>query len=662
MAPALASSADLSTSPAALVLGVQEWSPPAPESGAPALNLSADDKANAERRFRIIEPLLFPDRFASLWGECNGQKLAVVGRLAAEHPEAKARTIRAWVKNYKRHGMVGLVNRDRADKGICRSLNAAGKEEILALTIPKRGVFGALRVNEIYRAYEEERAWRDERIGRALDKEDSVKYARYLDMEGKLAEKARLPKVSCMTLRRFIQTIPEAVRTLARDGEEAYRNTQEIISHRALSEIAPLSFCVMDHRLLDVFTRVPIRGGWRVCRPWLTAALDMRSRMFLGWGLFEVPSSDSIAAVLKKVFIEHGVPANCYFDNGRDFRAEFLEGKRVSRQRSGPVGDLDSTWRGVLGTLGVRVTHALAYNARAKIIEPNFNRISNFDRTLPEWVGHRPSARPERLEELVKQHQAWERGERAESPFRTIQEMATLYDAAIRDINERPLQGEGMQKATVTGRGWMSPAECWDLLIGRVERRTVRTEDLRVVFTKRRELTVKHGEICATFGGEKFYYRIEGEPAQLMALNGRLVEVAFDPSALGQIAVYFRDRFIALANCVPLRRQGDDLFVEDEKTRRSARRELKKAIASVHQQIPVSSPEERLARRREVLPARFPTFATETPVELPAPVAEAAAARAKAAEPFDFDGAAPDIGITRQASTIDDEFRFFEDE
>ena len=64
------------------------------------------------------------------------------------------------------------------------------------------------------------------------------------------------------------------------------------------------------------------------------------------------------------------------------------------------MGDLDPTWRGVLGTLDIRVHHAIAYNARAKIIEPNFNRISNVDRALPEWCGNSPAARPERFESL----------------------------------------------------------------------------------------------------------------------------------------------------------------------------------------------------------------------------------------------------------------------
>jgi hypothetical protein len=179
----------------------------------------------------------------------------------------------------------------------------------------------------------------------------------------------------------------------------------------------------------------------------------MRCRRFLGWGVFEVPSSDAIASVLRKVFIEHGVPRNALMDNGKDYRSEAIQGKHVRREQTGPVGELDATWRGVFGTLGVRVTHAIVRRARSKIIEPCFIRIANFDKQLPEYCGHRPSERPERFSAMVKQHEAWLRGERTESPFRTISELATLYDAAITDLNERPLQGEGMQKATPTGRG-----------------------------------------------------------------------------------------------------------------------------------------------------------------------------------------------------------------
>ena len=643
-----------------LTLDGQGWNRRAAIEGAsPAQTFSVEDRAEAEKRFAIIEPLVSPEKFPAIWRQGGGRKLAVVEQLAAEH-RCKARTIRLWMMRYGRFGVQGLVDKDRSDKGSHRKINKAAREQILALAIPKRGVFGALTVNEMFRAYMEERDWREDRIGKVLSEGDAKKYARYVE-DGRLSETARLPEVSCKTLRACVADIPEAVRTMARDGEEAYRNTQEIISHRALSEIEPLEYLVGDHRILDVFCRVPVRGGWKLVRPWLTAFIDMRCRRWLGWGLFEVPSSDSIATVLKKVFIEHGVPLNCYIDNGRDFRCEYLEGKRVRREQTGPVGEFDATWRGVFGTLGVRVLHAIVRNARAKLIEPNFGRIANFDKQLPEYCGHRPSARPERLEAMIKQHEAWVRGDRQESPFRTIQEMATLYDTKIAELNEQPLQGEGMQKATPTGRGWMSPGECWDKLIQRVEhRRTVRVEDLHVGFTKRRLLTVKHGEICATFGGQKFHYRIDGEPTQLMVLNGQLVELAFDPHELGQAVVYWRNKFVGLANCIPLRRMGEDLFVDDERTRRAARRDIKRAVAAVHEQIPVTGPEERLARRREVLPQRL-VGGPGVPVALPAAVVEAQEAM-RADREFRFEDAQIEMNVETLADESgDDAFNFFAD-
>ena len=182
-----------------------------------------------------------------------------------------------------------------------------------------------------------------------------------------------------------------------------------------------------------------------------------------------------------------------------------------------------------------------------------------------------------------------------------------------------------------------------------------------MVFTKRRPLTVRHGEICASFGGQKFYYRLEGEPMQLMALNSQPVEIAFDPHDLGQVAVYWRDAFAGLAVCAPLRRMGEDAFVEDERLRRAARREIKRAIATVHQQTPVASPEERLARRREVLPQRTIDF-TGTPVALPPAVAEAAAA-VRAASEFRIAAAVEVEKIRRPADEDGDDgsFAFFSD-
>src|SRR5208337_5083936 len=102
--------------------------------------LSAEDKAEAERRFCVIEPLVFPDRFPELWQECRGRRGAVEQHLSVQHGRPP-RTIRDWAKKFKEHGIPGLVTRDRADKGIRRKSNRAARELIQALAIPKRGVF-----------------------------------------------------------------------------------------------------------------------------------------------------------------------------------------------------------------------------------------------------------------------------------------------------------------------------------------------------------------------------------------------------------------------------------------------------------------------------------------------------------------------------------------
>ena len=288
----------------------------------------------------------------------------------------------------------------------------------------------------IYRAYLEERAWRAAHADTPLLGDfEQHKYHKYLDPESsKLSAAAQLPEASYETFRNWFNRIPEIVRVMGREGEEAFSNSQEVISFRDLKELKPLDYVVMDHRRLDIFCLVREKSGWKVIRPWLTAAIDMRTRKWLSWCIVESPSSDSIASVLKRCILDWGVPAACYWDNGKDFKCEYLEGRR---SKSGPAYRLDEMTpgvRGVLETLGIRVHHAIVKRARSKIIEPNFLNVANFDRTLPWWCGHTPSARPERFDALVTQHEKWLKLEAKESPFSLIGDIALLYDVESADF------------------------------------------------------------------------------------------------------------------------------------------------------------------------------------------------------------------------------------
>jgi transposase InsO family protein len=613
--------------------------------------ISSEGRAAAMKKYHAIKLLR---EHTGPWDGKKGQAVSLIEKQEG----VKARTILRWERAWDKSKILGLLGEDRADKGRPRIFNKAALDFVTAAALPKRGVYGVLSVREIFRAYEEERIWRAERKDKPRTKPDDVKYARYLGEDGRLLDTAQLPQASYGTFLAWFNRIPEVARTMAREGEEAFHNTQEILSFRDISALQPLEYVVMDDRVLDIWCLAPDRGGWKLIRPWLTAAICMRTRKWLGWVIVETPSSDSIAAVLKRVFIEHGIPQNVYWDNGKTYKCQWLEGRREQSRSAGKIAELP--WSGVLESLNVRVTHAIVKRARSKIIEPNFLNVALFDRTLPEHCGNRPGTRPEVFEQMVSQHQDWAAGKRPTTPFKTISEVSAIYDDLFEVLNEREHSGEGMSKMLPTGKGWYAPNEIFEILIRKVERRTAPPEVLQLCFAKHREITIRHGEARASFGGQAYHYRLNNQ-ATLMAFNGRKVDLAYDNLDLGTTALYCDGAFLGLASCCELRRMGEDAFTEDERLRRQARREVKRAIEALHQTVPIVNPEIRLSRRRAVLPSREGVVRPEKPLQLPAALMEAAAAT-RAEKDFRFGDATAAIAKSEQPAqtdSADDEFRFF---
>ncbi len=363
--------------------------------------------------------------------------------------------------------------------------------------------------------------------------------------------------------------------------------------------------------------------------------------------------------MLKKVFLTHGLPTALYWDNGKDFRCEWLEGGNRRNDPSFKVGELREGMRGVLETLGVRVHHAIVRRARSKIIEPNFTNTANFDRSLPTWCGHKSSHRPESLKELVSAHERWLKGDVPETPFPTIAKVSWLYDEFLESLNERDHTGEGMQKLTPSGRGWMCPNECWERLIGGVTRRWASPEVIQVCFYNRKETTVRNGEIRCTFASVQYHYRMADAPTKLMGINGCTVEVAYDPYDLETLAVYHDGRFIGLASNLELRRMGEQVFVEDERLRRAARREVRNFIQDVHKAVPVASAEDRALRRLAIAPSRQEPPRTSLQCELPTGITDAVEALKNDGQ-SGAGGPIPTIAVIPAAPEAeDDRFNFF---
>jgi hypothetical protein len=209
-------------------------------------NLSPEDRLEVDKRYRVIEPLLRPEAFQAIWAQNKNSRVKVIDWLAKQH-KTKRRTIYNWLTSWKQGGLPALVPKDRSDKGRPKALNAAALDFLVAAAFPKHGAYGKLTVRDIYRAYGEERDWRSKNQTKPLTDFDRAKYARYITTDGFLAPSAQLPEASYGTFRNWFERIPEIAKIMAREGDEAFHNTQEIISFRDLTSIKPLDYLVMDH-------------------------------------------------------------------------------------------------------------------------------------------------------------------------------------------------------------------------------------------------------------------------------------------------------------------------------------------------------------------------------------------------------------------------------
>ena len=207
---------------------------------------------------------------------------------------------------------------------------------------------------------------------------------------------------------------------------------------RDWSLVSAMELWVADHRQLDVWVprRVLVdelasgrrtgRKAWRWSwfRPWLTMFLDAATWYPVAWDLrFESPDANQVMSVFCRAVQLWGKPAHAYLDNGKDFRARRFAGGRKKKFNAEHAEHAEDSYNRspsaisacsalkhplpeaavtpILEMLGISVTWALPYNAKAKVIEPWFKLMSErFDRTFETYLGNKPERRPERVKAM----------------------------------------------------------------------------------------------------------------------------------------------------------------------------------------------------------------------------------------------------------------------
>ena len=144
-----------------------------------------------------------------------------------------------------------------------------------------------------------------------------------------IARDRGLAAPSYSMVRGVIAAIDPGLRTLALDGDAAYRDRFELVYRRSAAR--PNEQWQTDHTLLDLLV-LDDRG--RPARPWLTVILDDYSRAAAGYAVFlGAPTAERTALALHQAISRkvnaawpvQGLPDVLYSDHGSDFTSSQLD-------------------------------------------------------------------------------------------------------------------------------------------------------------------------------------------------------------------------------------------------------------------------------------------------------------------------------------------------
>jgi len=259
------------------------------------------DVSEATRRFEIIRPIIefmdAPEKAGRI-----GDVYAVVNKQSG----LGVKTLYRWVDVFcSRRLLADLAPRRRRKH---KRFLGAKQEELVAEAV------------EIYLS----------------PKRPSVKKV-YEWLEIQCADLA-IPPPHLNTFRRRLRELPPRRALAARHGAKAAADKYDQIKGHYPGADYPLAYVQIDHTLLDM-TVVSSKSREPIGRVWLTVAIDIFSRMIVGFYLsFEAPSAFSVCMCIRRAFLPKesllldlkvngdwpvwGFMRNLHADNGADFRSE----------------------------------------------------------------------------------------------------------------------------------------------------------------------------------------------------------------------------------------------------------------------------------------------------------------------------------------------------
>ena len=186
-------------------------------------------------------------------------------------------------------------------------------------------------------------------------------------------------------INRYIRNeIPLSVKVFYREGAKRYHDKFDPFIERDYTLFAAMAWGCADHHVFDFI----INYNGKLCRPWLTMFIDMRSRKITGWHIDIIPSTLTILRALSMSVDTCGLFDNLLIDNGKDFKSAWLAGSAWKERRTAPDQDTRNLIEGVLQDCGTVAHFCKPYRGQSKPIERAFGTIcEQYSKYQETYVG-----------------------------------------------------------------------------------------------------------------------------------------------------------------------------------------------------------------------------------------------------------------------------------
>jgi putative transposase len=320
----------------------------------------------------------------------------------------------------------------------------------------------------------------------------------------------------------------KAVWTQARLGSKAVAEDIVKTIHRDNSLLNVGDVWVADGHTLAFDIINPKTG--KAQRMTMIMVMDWASRYPVGASLAFTEDSQHIQLAFRNGFLNWGaVPKYVYLDNGKAFRSKLFNEKWQEH-------DLSSDLAGIFPRLGIQVSFAESYNAKAKIIERFFKTFQEqFERFIGTFRGASIADKPATL----MRNEKWAR-KMYESTPPTIEEAMQMIGFYVRYIyGENPHSGLNGRKPYEVFSKAMLP-----------EDRKVETNRLNFLMMSAVRKTLRNNGIMLN--------KLQYWDTALMEHIGKEVVIRYDLADLRWIAVYdLQDNFLCQAEV----RKAQDPFI-----------------------------------------------------------------------------------------------------